>query len=330
MRNDATGAPSGTAAAVLAAEIALRYRTGRTFSETVFDPSVARLAVEDLIQSGKIDIARDFIARHLPQLDHEVFGALLRVMSALPAGYDGGDFIAATEPDAEFSLVAGAEDATVLFVVFTGQHLRFNFPLPIVHGFLHSTRCPVLYLRDNSRTLFSGGIGIAPSKAALIQRIEEARTRLGCRRTAVLGSSSGSFAALQYAPDIAASHAICLAGPTRFDPEDQRPQIRRIRDAFDQQNVPQDAVTDRLSALNGRIRYYYGEGNVADSKNGRHLAQAGHAEVIGLRNHWNHVVLDALCAIGSFQADLRSIVENADFPDPTSYPAFLAPLGPRP
>jgi hypothetical protein len=149
---------------------------------------------------------------------------------------------------------------------------------------------------------------------------------LNCRRSLVLGSSSGSFAALVYAKDIAASHVICLAGPTCIDPEDSRPQIQRMRQILERAKIAPDAVNYLPEGKQCRIRYYYGEGNARDGSHARHLAASHLAEVVAIRGHENHVVLDALCAMGSFQADLAAAVAGTDFPSQNAYPSLFQPF----
>jgi hypothetical protein len=307
----------------LALLIELWVRAGFVYPHGIRDISVIRLALEDLIQRGRIDVVRHFVERSHRELNSEVTDALFRMTSALPQGYDGRAFTEKHDPDAEFSLFEGQDNADTLIVVFTGQVHRFNYPLPLVHGLLETTGCPILYLKDKSKSVFLEGIGDAPSVADLTGRIRETMTRLNCCRTLVLGSSSGSFAALHYAHDIGASHLICLAGPTCIEPDDQRPPIQRLRQILERLNLDADAVDPRLKDSGCRVRYYYGEANARDSSYARHLAASGFAETIALGGHENHVVLDALCAMGIFQADLAAAVAGKDFPDIADYPALI-------
>src|SRR3990167_8861772 len=139
----------------LALLIEMWVRAGFVYPHGIRDISIIRLALEDLIQRGRIDVVRHFVERSHRELNSEVADALI--------------------------------------VVFTGQVHRFNYPLPLVHGLLETTGCPILYLKDKSKSVFLEGIGDAPSVADLTGRIKETMTRLNCRRTLVLGSSSASW-----------------------------------------------------------------------------------------------------------------------------------------
>ena len=310
----------------LALLIELWVTSGFVYPHGIHDISVIRMALDDLFQRGRIDVVRRFLERTHLEMNNEVIDVLFRLTSAVPKSYDGRKFTDKNDPDAEYSLFEGQDGAEALIVVFTGQAHRFNAPLPLVHGLLETTGCPILYLKDKSKSVFLEGIGEAPSAAALTSRIQEAKTQLKCRRTIVLGSSSGSFAALRFAHDIGATHLICLAGPTRIEPDDHRPPIQRLRQIMERLNQTTDAVDPRLKHGGCRVRYYYGENNARDGSFARHLATSGLADVIAIRGHENHVVLDVLCAAGVFQADLAAAVAGTNFPDPAGYPALLQPF----
>ena len=118
----------------LALLIEMWVRAGFVYPHGIRDISIIRLALEDLIQRGRIDVVRHFVERSHRELNSEVTDALFRMTSALPQGYDGRAFTEKHDPDAEFSLFEGQDNADTLIVVFTGQVHRFNYPLPLVHG----------------------------------------------------------------------------------------------------------------------------------------------------------------------------------------------------
>ncbi|OYU77418.1 MAG: hypothetical protein CFE32_05555 [Alphaproteobacteria bacterium PA3] len=225
----------------LALLIELWVRANFLFPHGITDPSVIRLALEDLISRGEVRILRDFLVRSgLDQRD-ETCQALLRMAMALPATYDAAAFIKGHDPKASFEYVEGQRPTDALIVVFTGLTQRLGFPLPLVHGLFEATGCPVLYLKDKTRTAFCTGIG-PDGRVAMIERIRDKMRQSGHDRTIVVGSSSGSFAALLFARELAASHVICLAGPTHIESEDARPQVQQMRDLLLANGLALDAL----------------------------------------------------------------------------------------
>jgi hypothetical protein len=312
----------------LALLMELWVRAGFTFPHGVSSHAVIRLALEDLISRGDLRTLRGFLSRSGLENHAEIFGKIARMAGALPSNYDAAAFIASHDSDAAFDYIPGLDFADVLIVAFTGNALRMGFPLPLVHGLFQATGCPVLYLKDKSRSVFCNGLGDADGRAALISRIRKKMDQEGIRRSILIGASSGTYAALQYASALAASHVMCLAGPTRIDPADTRPQIEGLRAKIAAVGLPLDACEGFDGKEPYNIRYYYGEENPRDTNYARHLVRSGVGEAVAVRGHANHVVLDVISEIGFFQADLAAAVAGRDFTDPACHPELLKPFQP--
>jgi len=305
----------------LALLMELWVRAGFTFPHGVTDHAVTRLALEDLISRGDLRTLRDFLTQSGLQNSTETFSAIFRMVAALPQSYDAAAFTARHDPDAAFDYIDGPSGAEALIVVFTGNAQRVGFPLPLVHGLFQAAGCPVLYLKDKTRHAFCDGLG--GGRAALIARIREKMDHAGIRRSILVGSSSGTYAALHYARALAASHVMGLAGPTRIDPVDTRPQMQGLRDKITAVGLPLDAVEGFGAGEACRIRYYYGEEHPRDTDYARHLFRSGAGEAVAVRGHANHVVLDVISGLGFFQADLAAAVAGGAFTDPSVYPELI-------
>ncbi len=295
------------------------------FPHGVTDPSVIRLALEDLISRGELQTLREFLVRSgLDKLD-ETCQALLRMAMALPASYDAAAFTRGHDPQASFEYVEGRCHPDALIVVFTGLTQRLGFPLPLVHGLFEATGCPVLYLKDKTRTAFCNGIG-PDGRGALIARIRDKMQQSGLERTVIVGSSSGSFAALLCARELAASHVICLAGPTRIESGDTRPQVQQMRDLLVANGLALDALNTQGFDRKCQARYYFGADNPRDTAYGRHFAQSGAGDAVAVRGHANHVVLDVISTIGCIQSDLAAAAAGTNFPDASQHAELSQPF----
>lgn len=310
----------------LALLMELWTKSGETFPHGVSDHAVLRLALEDLISRGDLVTLRDFLKRSGLKDVAEPFGAIFRMATALPASYDAAAFTARHDPDAAFEHVDGPTGAEALIVVFTGNAQRVGFPLPLVHGLFQAAGCPVLYLKDKTRNVFCDGLGDGGGRAALITRIREKMDHAGIRRSILVGSSSGTYAALHYARALAASHVMGLAGPTRIDPADTRPQMQGLRDRITTAGLPLDALEGFGAGDTCRIRYYYGAQHPRDTDYALHLLRSGAGEAVAVRGHANHVVLDVLSGLGIFQADLAAAVAGGAFTDPSVHPELIRTL----
>lgn len=310
----------------LALLMELWIRAGVNFPHMITDHAMIRLALENLISRGELKTLREFLSQSGLEDHGEVFSKISRMAAALPVNYDAAAFIALHEPDAAFDYIGGLSEANVLIVVFTGNAQRMGFPLPLVHGLFQATGCPVLYLKDKTRSVFCNGLGDEGGRAALIGRIRKKMNQEGIQRSILIGSSSGTYAALNYAHSLSASHVMGLAGPTRVDPEDTRPQVQTLRQRITAVGLSLDAL-DGFSAENTcRIRYYYGEENPRDTNYAGHLVRSGAGEAVAVRGHANHVVLDVISEIGFFQADLAAAVAGQDFSDPLCHPELIEPF----
>jgi pimeloyl-ACP methyl ester carboxylesterase len=307
----------------LALLMELWVRAGFTFPHGLTDHSVIRLALEDLISRGALGTLREFLTRSGLQRNAEAFAAILRMAEALPASYDAAAFTARHDPDAEFEYFDRPEGAGALIVVFTGNAHRVGFPLPLVHGLFEAVRCPVLYLKDKTRTVFCDGLGDGGGRAALIARIRQKMDQAGVERCILVGSSSGTYAALHYAHALSASHVMGLAGPTRIDAADTRPPVQRLRDRITAVGLPFDALEGFGTGDGCCVRYYYGGEHPRDTDFARHLVQSGAGEAVAVRGHANHVVLDVISGFGFFQADLAAAVAGGPFTDPSVHPALI-------
>ncbi len=301
-------------------------KSGFTFPHGVTDHAFIRLALEDLISRGDLGTLRDFLTRSGLQSNSEAFSAIFRMAAALPASYDAAAFTARHDPNADFEYIDGPNGAEALIVIFTGNAQRVGFPLPLVHGLFEAAGCPVLYLKDKTRSVFCDGLGDGTGSAALIARIREKMDHAGIRRSILVGSSSGTYAALHYARALSASHVMGLAGPTRIDLSDKRPQIQGLRDKITAAGKPLDAVEGFGAGEACRIRYYYGEEHPRDTEYARHLFRSGAGEAVAVRGHANHVVLEVISALGFFQADLAAAVAGGAFTDPSVYPELIQPF----
>jgi hypothetical protein len=310
----------------LALLMELWIKAGFNFPHGVTDHAVIRLALEDLISRGDLRTLRDFLTKSGLLNSTETFSAISRMAAALPASYDAAEFTARHDPGAAFDYIDGPTGAEALIVVFTGNAQRVGFPLPLVHGLFQAAGCPVLYLKDKTRNAFCGGLGDGSGRAALIARIREKMDHAGMLRSILVGSSIGTYAALHYARALAASHVMGLAGPTRLDPADPRPQIQGLRDRIIAAGLPLDAVEGFGAAQPPRIRYYYGEEHPRDTEYARHLVWSGAGQAVAVRGHANHVVLDVISALGFFQADLAAAVAGGGFTDPSVYPELIQPF----
>lgn len=310
----------------LALLMELWVKAGFTFPHGVTDHAFIRLALEDLISRGDLRTLREFLARSGLQSNSEAFSAIFRMAASLPASYDAAAFTARYDPDADFDYIDGPTDAEALIVIFTGNAQRVGFPLPLVHGLFQAAGCPVLYLKDKTRNLFCDGLGDGGGRAALIGRIRERMDHAGIRRSILVGSSSGTYAALNYARALSASHVMGLAGPTRIDPTDTRPQIRGLRDRITAAGLPLDAMEGFGDGEACCIRYYYGEEHPRDTDYAQHLFRSGAGEAVAVRGHANHVVLEVISELGFFQADLAAAVAGGGFTDPSVYPELIQPF----
>ncbi len=307
----------------LALLMELWTRAGFTFPHGVSDHSVIRLALEDLISRGDLGTLRSFLTRSGLNNTAEAFSTLFRMAAALPASYDAAAFTARHDPNASFEYIDGSAGAEALIVIFTGNVQRVGFPLPMVHGLFEATGCPVLYLKDKTRSVFCDGLADGAGRAGLIARIRDKMDRAGIRRSVLVGSSSGTYAALQYARALSASHVLGLAGPTRVDPADTRPRIQNLCERFTAAGLPLDATEGFGAGAPCRMRYYYGEDHPRDADYARHLVQSGAGETVAVRGHANHVVLDVISELGLFQADLAAAVAGGDFTDPSVHPELM-------
>lgn len=307
----------------LALLMELWIRVGFVFPHGVSDHSVIRLALEDLISRGDLVTLQSFLTRSGLNNNAEAFSALSRMAASLPASYNAAAFTARHDPNASFEYIDGPEGAEALIVIFTGNVQRVGFPLPMVHGLFETTGCPILYLKDKTRSVFCNGLGDGSGRAALIARIRDKMDRAGIRRSILVGSSSGTYAALHYARALSASHVMGLAGPTRLDAADTRPRIQDLCERFTAAELPLDATKGFGADELCLVRYYFGEEHPRDADHARHLVKSGAGETVAVRGHANHVVLDVISSLGLFQADLAAAVAGGEFTDPLIHPELI-------
>lgn len=310
----------------LALLIELWIRTGVAFPHGITDHSIIRLALENLISRGDLRTLREFLLRSRLQEHAEIFEKIYRMATVLPVTYDATAFAARYHSNAAFDYIDGPSGAEALIVIFTGHAQRMGFPLPLVHGLFLETHCPILYLKDKTRNVFLNGLGDSGGRAGLIARIQEKMKQLGVQRSILIGASSGTFAALTYAPLLATSHLMGLAGPTRIDYGDTRPHAQRLRDMISAAGQSLDPVAELGDSETCHIRYYYGEQHPRDTDYAKHLAHSGAGEAVAVRGNANHVVLDVISEMGFFQADLAAAVAGKAFTDPSIYPALFQPF----
>lgn len=310
----------------LALLIDLWVRSDFSYPHGVTDHAFIRLSLEDLILRGEISTLRVFLERSGLKDNAEVFRKLFRMTSALPSYYDAKAFIARYDRHSAFDYISGMDISDVLIIVFTGSNQRVGFPLPLVHGLFETSGCPVLYLKDRSRKFFCDGLGDGDSRDALIARIRQKMEHEGIRRSILFGCSSGTFAALQYAQALSASHVMGMAGPTWIDPADARSQIQGLRAKVISSGLPLDAVEALGRTDSCMVRYYYGENHVRDGAYGRHLVESGAGDAVAVRGTANHIVFDIVSELGLFQADLAAAVSGLEYTEASAYPEVSEPF----
>lgn len=258
-------------------------------------PAAARdrmILLDIIIAFGQIEAARACARACYPDdasspnpvltgLNH--LQALLGHMPALPEGQ--ADL--ADDPTLDVQIVP-RPGADRLLLVFTGGAHKLNGPLAVAHRWLCRLGSHIAYLRDFAGLHFLGGIGsLGAGYPAMIDGLHGIARSLGARRILCLGSSSGSYGALNCGLDLGARRILCLAGPTVLD--GAVPLLLERHRLLGPDAPPLDTgaldLARRYAAAERRprVRMLFGADNAVDRREAEHLGRVPGVELVPLR-----------------------------------------------
>ena len=188
------------------------------------------MVLDKIVARGRVDVAARFAEENvtgpIPPVLHAWRSILRHLPEASPATFsdDLGKDVQVVRAG------TGGSARSPVLLVFCGMAHRFWVPLNLIHIWLSRLGVHIVYLRDFRRIFYLRGIrslgaDYATSVAALAKLIED----LGESSVHCIGSSSGSFGALQMGLDLGAQSVLCLAGPT---------QTRRCRTVYPKHATP--------------------------------------------------------------------------------------------
>lgn len=217
------------------------------------------------------------------------------------------------DPTRDVQFVPGNAAATTLLLLFCGDHHRLGMPLELMHRWLWPLGAHLVYLKDFSQRYFLNGVAsLGPSASATTAGLRALAARLGVRRIACYGNSSGVYAALRYGLDLEAAAVVGMAGPTNLDPEflaaheSQRALLAIAR------QCPDRAVDLRrlfaAAPRRPRVRLIYGAARAVDRLQAENLSGLDGVRLEPLAGYREHNVVQALLWRGRLGAVLDELV----------------------
>jgi len=299
-------------------EIAEAWIEGKADFPNMVSSSILHQIADELCKSHDIARVREFVNEAANHSSAQSFSVLRSIISHVDPLYYTRGAPPRFDRSRDFQLLKTHRSARNLLVVFLGNSMRLFAPMELVQVLLAFHEWDILYIGDRTRTAYLNGNETYPSQQSLIEAIQKVANQGQHDRIVTLGSSAGTFAALQYAVPLRATHVIGLAGPTFFSRQTENPAVQMLNKRMTAQpasfkNAELDALTDDLRSLSPQIRYYYGDGCKKDVVAARHLDKSGLGKSFPLVKHDNHNVMDAILDLGVFQADLAAASEDEAF-----------------
>lgn len=212
------------------------------------------------------------------------------------------------------ALLVPAPGSDRLLLVFTGLAARLSIPVMFFHQFIKTMRTNVLYLYDDRRLMFLGGVtSLAPTYAGTLDAIRGMADSLGARRILSLGNSGGGYAAIRYGTDLDAERILCISPPTTFHPE-MLERDRRARTVAQRLLVEQpEMCVDLRPYLEGRphrppIRVFYAEHVAEDRLHALNLAGLDGVQIEAVPGATEHHLMPTLHKRGKLLPALRELL----------------------
>ena len=190
-----------------------------------------------------------------------------------------------------------------VILVFTGRARRFWLSLQVLHQFLKPFDSHIIYLTDNSQSLYFNGLqSIGSGYDGTLEAIDRAIKDLRGTRVFVMASSGGGFIGLRTAADLGAESFLGLSIRTNHAPDSTLPRVRRRRAVAPRRRVADPKLRIDLRpylAAKGYPRrglLVSGDSNPADVAHADNLRGLPNFEFVQLPGASEHNIVSVLLA----------------------------------
>lgn len=215
-------------------------------------------------------------------------------------------------------LVRRKDGASRTIVVFTGVAKRFWISLNTLHVFLRKLDANVIYLNDQSASMFVNGLAsVGPGYGNMLKVLREQLAALrgegpGDNSLHVLATSAGGFIGLRTAIDLRADSFAGMSIRTTLADDGQVLMTPFERYAIRQCRDPAMLVDLRpiltASAFPRRIQLYCGDSNPFDMSHAKHLGGIPRVDITYIDDYRAHDTVGELIARGTFGEMLTRFV----------------------
>jgi hypothetical protein len=273
-------------------------------------PRYWALGLHELIQGGHLDAAGYAVRRMhgvLPRMAY--LDNIAYVFRNLPAATTTGRDAFVDDRSSAVQTVRTAGADTVL-LAFCGGKQQLGMPNNLLDRWFARLRCHVVYLRDDQRVGFTGGIAtLGRDMETTIEGLRAIVEGLGARRVVCLGHSSGGTGALRYAKPLGADRVLALAPITggREYTDKVLPHLPSDGELWWGDLVP-------LFRNGGGVRAHlvYGADNAGDSQQSGRMAGVPGVTLEALANCSSHHLMGELLRSGRLVEVLDWLVSLDD------------------
>lgn len=193
----------------------------------------------------------------------------------------------------DFQKIQKKKNPKTALVCFTGNSKKLNIPVQLFHFLVANNFDLIFYLRDPKKQFFTQGIeNIAANETQLMEFLEK-QIPADCH-TAVLGTSSGCYAAFRFAEKITPNRLVMFSPPLTF------------------KNV--SVIKKTMKTPLSNIRMYFGGLNELDCKYFSDWSTTRYIDSLRLFDTKSHGTLRYLYESGNFNKLVDWLLGGAEIP----------------
>lgn len=259
---------------------------------------VAKSVLSLMINMGRLGVAKKFLAACVEQWGIESYLEVHTMLTLAGAEIERLDVLDKTWLDYQV-YDRGAETT---FIVFCGYNHRFGVELNSVIPWLRTQNVNLIYLRDFCQRLYLAGIQSVGDLEESLSRLKRDLQAMGTKRIVAIGSSGGTYGALNYCHRLGGDEVLCFAGPTSLQAgvleASQRPVYARIEEMIAAGEVVAPDLRAGIEQSGIRVRYFYGKDYLFDAVQTKTLEGLPTVTHEGLDDWSRHVVIGELARRG--------------------------------